>query len=112
MSRKHSNGEILNAILDMKTCIGKVDSKVGIAINKMKIVEQLVTKHEKVLYGNPEKMGEGGLLFKQGLQDKKIYGLGKSIDNTRSTFVMIWTGIFAFIQLAFAGIKHFFSGNS
>lgn len=105
------NGEILKAVLKTQESIGNLDKKVGIVINKMKVVETTVLKHEKILYGEPEKMGEGGLLFKQGLQDKKIQGLGDRVDHTRSTFVMIWTGIFAMVQVAMASIRHFFTGQ-
>lgn len=103
-----NNGKVLKSILSAQRC---ADKKLGTVLSKMESIETLVTKHEQLLYGDPEKMGEGGLIFKTQLQDSQITGLGKSIDYTRSTFVLIWTGIFAIIQLAFTGIKHFLSGK-
>lgn len=105
MGNKATNGQVLQAI-------NGIDKKLGVVLNKMKNVENTVIKHEKLIYGKPEEMGKGGLLHKQGEQDGKIKGLGDRVDATRSTFVMIWTGIFALVQVSFSAIKHFFSGNN
>jgi len=99
------NSKLLNAVL-------KTQEAVGIILTKMETIEANIQKHENVLYGNPQEMGKGGLLYKQGEQDLIISGLTKRVDHLRSTFVMIWTGIFAIIQITFSAIKHFFSGSN
>ncbi len=104
-TRKSISSQILDITLKNQQTMGNVNTKLTSVLEK-------VENHNKVLYGKPEEMGKGGLIHKQGEQDGKINGIGKRIDNTRSTFVMIWTGIFAMVQLSFSAIKHFFSGNN
>ncbi len=110
MTRK--NSKVLEAVLETQKTMGSLNEKVGVVVSKMETIETNIQKYENVLYGDPQKMGEGGLIHKQGEQDLIISGLTKRVDHLRSTFVLIWTGIFAIIQVAFSAIKHFFAGNN
>jgi hypothetical protein len=111
MRKKSQNNQIFKAVMGMQRIIGKIDKNTDYVKNKVQHIEATVIKHEQIIYGNPEKMGAGGLLHTTQEQESKITGLGSRMDYLRSTFVMIWTGIFALIQLAFSAIKHFFSGS-
>lgn len=111
MTRKRKPMNQIQILMEMKDSISHIDKKLDKYITMAKQTNELCIKHEKVLYGKPEDMGKTGLVSRTEQQEGKIKGIAKSIDNTRSTFVLIWTGIFAVIQGVIAGISHFLSGK-
>jgi hypothetical protein len=111
--------EILEAILEVKDQIIEISQKTSETNTEVKVISQRlltvetrVKEHDDVLYGEAKKSGEGGLLDKIAKQDIKITGIGGRLDSFQRFFVLIWTGIFAVIQLAISVLKNFFSGNS
>lgn len=85
---------------EQQTAISNTNGKVDIMSQQMNTIEITVLKHEKIVYGNPEKMGAGGLLHKQGEQDNRmtsiengIKGVKKEIKGLRGVFAILWSGI-------------------
>ena len=69
-----ANGKLLTEVLEIKGIV--TEMKVGLS-NIAKVVET----HEKLIYGEPEKSGEGGMLVNIAKQENKVSGLGKSFDD-------------------------------
>ena len=87
-----ANGKLLAEVLAIK----------GIATETQTIVKQLnelVVKHEQVLYGDSKNpTGEAGLLM-------QVKGLGSRVDYMQKFAMLIWTAIFAAIQFVIALIR-------
>jgi len=111
-----TNEKVLEIIIELKDKIGEIHQKTSDTNTEVKLVNQRMTAledrvedHHSILYGDPKKGGEGGMLAKIKDQDNKIDGIGRRLDSFRSFFVLIWTGIFAIIQIAFAVLRDFFT---
>jgi hypothetical protein len=84
---------------DIKLEMQKLDSKIETLIQTL---TPLVQKHEKAMYGDQEKMGEGGMI-------SEITNIKSDIRNTKWIFstlgVVIVAAISAFFQRLFGGGK-------
>jgi len=84
--------EFREKINDVQIKVTETNSEVKVIKTKLETVENRTFKHEKTLYGNPEQMGEGGLVsdhYKISNDIKEIRGELKGI---RGFFSIFWTG--------------------
>lgn len=113
------NERVLEIVQGLQEKISEIHQKTSDTNTEIKLlnqrmgtIEDEVNNHHSVLYGDPQRGGEGGLITKTKDQDNKINGIGNRLDSFSRFFVLIWTGIFAIIQLAFAVIKNFLANKA
>lgn len=93
--------------------IQKQTSETNVVLQLMKkdfdVVAETVDKHEKLLMGNPQNMGDGGIIATIKEQARSIDGLGRRIDSIRSLFAPLWTGIVAIVSALVSGLFQYFA---
>jgi len=97
---------------DVQKTSADIQTKVSSMDQHLNTLNGTVKKHEDVLYGDPKRSGEGGLIHTTQAQEGKIKGIGKRLDNVRSTFVMIGTIVLAAMQLSISAVRHWFGGGN
>ena len=96
----YDSDKILEAINGLKDQIHDVQLKAADTNTKVSLIQKgqettdrTILDHTYVLYGDPKKMGVGGLIHKQSDQDRDISGIKTDIKNLRGFFAIFWTGI-------------------
>ena len=93
---------ILEKLTTIEETVAKIDKRTEVMEERVGTVEKLADKHEKVIYGDPEIMGKGGLMDAVNVAGNKAEGACKRIDGMKGTVLWIWTAVFAIIQAAIA----------
>ena len=89
------NGEeILEAVLEIQKITSQTRKDVAVIKQKVETIEIIVGKHEKILYGNPEKMGEGGIIYTVQNQENKL-------GNIKRDLTLLVSAIGTFVTFAF-----------
>ena len=91
--------ELQGQVHDVQLKSGDTNTKVAVIQQKVEAMEDRVVEHSQVLFGDPKRMGEGGLLHKQYVQDQDIDAVKKEIKSVRGRFATIW----AVIMMAWSG---------
>ena len=85
------------------SCIGEVKTEVSGMKQHLGTINGTVKNLCGVVWGDPAKMGEGGLIHKQSEQDKailevenKTVGVGKSFDGFKKN---LWLGVVALVGI-------------
>jgi hypothetical protein len=84
----------------VKGMLAAIDKKLDLLVQSHETIAKTCTKHDVILYGNPDDGKSIGLI-------RKVDGIGGRLDNIQRFAVIIWTAIFTIIQAAVAVVlKH------
>ena len=87
--------DILKQLTDIKEVCGDTQNRVIKIEGELKNTTELSKKHEKILFGDAEQMGKGGMI-------DTVKGIGNSLDNFKAKYALILIGITSAIQIVFA----------
>lgn len=91
--------EILEAVLKIQKTTNDTQSDVKLFRQDLETLNNTVKKHDQIIFGDPEQMGKGGLVYTTQQQESKIGSIKRELKRVRNIFAVIWTSIVTAINI-------------
>jgi len=86
-------------IITIKTDVVEIKAGMTLVVSSIDTLSKMVDKHEKILFGNPESMGESGLIMTVKALSENDKTLKNEIKSVRNTFSIFWTSVLTFLNI-------------
>ena len=94
-----ANGKVLNHLIEIKGLVTEMKSE-------LTTVCKTVENHDKLFMGEPERMGEGGVIATVAKHTNQIQGIGTNLNKYRQQDAARIHGINGIVNLIIAGVMN------